>query len=86
MIFLQNLMEAGSGIENTMADINGGLQAERYIGKNYTNQVNQALSRCFFSVFSLGQGDIKYFSTFHYACMQISAAAGFYEFHFKFKE
>ena len=54
MIFLQNLMEAGSGIENTMTDINGGLQAERYIGKNYTNQVNQALSRCFFSVFSLG--------------------------------
>ena len=53
MIFLQSLMEAGSGIENNMTDtVSGrldlsGLQVERCISKNYTSQVNQALSRCF---------------------------------------
>ena len=58
MIFLQNLMEVG--IENIMTDILdlGGLQVGRYISKNYISQVNQALSKCFFSVFSenLGRG------------------------------
>ena len=53
-------MEAGSGIENIMNDRLdlGGLQVERYISKNYTSQVNQPLSRPFFSVFSanLGRG------------------------------
>ena len=48
------------GIENIMTDILdlGGLQVGRYISKNYTSQVNQALSKCFFSVFSenLGRG------------------------------
>ena len=35
-----------------------GLQVERYISKNYTSRVIQALNRCFFSVFSenLGKG------------------------------
>ena len=60
MIFLQNLIEAGSGIENIITDILdlGGLQLERYMKKTYTSQVNQGLSRCFFSVFSknLGRG------------------------------
>ena len=48
------------GIENIMTDILdlGGLQVGRYISKNYTSQVNQALSKCFFRVFSenLGRG------------------------------
>ena len=60
MIFRQNLMEVGSGIETIMTDRldHGGLQVERYISKNYASQVNQALSRCFFSIFSenLGRG------------------------------
>ena len=63
------------------------LQTERYISKNYTSQVNQALSRCFFTVFSenLGRGisAIFWLSIMH-AC--ISSSAEFYEFHFKFKE
>ena len=64
MIFLQILMEASSGIENIiiMTDDNrldlGGLQIERHINNNCTSQLNQALSRCFFSVFgeNLGTG------------------------------
>ena len=55
MMFLKNLIEAGSsGIEDIMTDVLdlGGLQVQRYISKNYTSQVNQVLSRCFFSVFS----------------------------------
>ena len=48
------------GIENIMTDILdlGGLQVGRYISKNYISQVNQALCKCFFSVFSenLGRG------------------------------
>ena len=62
------------GIENIMTDILdlGGLQVGRYISKNYTSQVNQALSKCFFSVFSENLGrerGINYFSNFHHACM-----------------
>ena len=59
MIFLQNVMEAGSGIENIMTDrLNLGevKQNDSYISKNYTSQVNQGLSRCFFSVFSENLG------------------------------
>ena len=88
MIFLQNLMEAGSGIDNIMTDILdlGGLLVERYISKNYTSQVNQAFSRCFFSVFSenLGRG---YQLIFDFpSCMHVTAATVFYKFHFQFKE
>ena len=53
-------MGVGSGIYNIMTDRLdlGGLQVEQYIRKNYTSQVNLALSRYFFSVFSenLGSG------------------------------
>ena len=70
MRFLQNLIEAGSLVENIITDILdlGGLQLERYMNKNYTSQVNEALSRCFFSVFSnnLGRG---YQVFFDHACM-----------------
>ena len=55
------------------------------VRRNYTNEVNQALSKCFFSVFSenLGRG----ISTiFRLSIMHVSAAAAFNEFHFKFKE
>ena len=47
-------MEPGSGIENIMTDRLDlrGLQVERYISKHYTTELNQALSRCIFSVFS----------------------------------
>ena len=74
MKFLQNLMESESGIENIMTDRFdlGGLQTERYISKNYTSQVNQALSRCFFSVFSenLGNGVSNNFGlSIMHACM-----------------
>ena len=81
MIFLQNLTEVGSG--NTITDRLdlGGLQVERYISKSYSSQENQALSRCFFSVFR----GLNYFSTFHHACIY-QQLSGFYEFHFKFKE
>ena len=44
------------------------MQVEQYIRKNYTSQVNQALSRCLFSASSenlvWGRG-VNYFSTFH---------------------
>ena len=59
---------------------------------NYTNEINQALSRCFFTVFSenLGLGDINYFYinyiNYRLSIMYILAAAGFNEFHVKFKE
>ena len=70
MRFLQNVIEAGSLVENIITDILdlGGLQLERYMNKNYTSQVNEALSRCFFSVFSknLGRG---YQVFFDHACM-----------------
>ena len=88
MIFLQNLKEAGSGIDNIMTDRLdlGALLVERYISKDYTSQVNQTLSRCFFSLFSenLGRG---YQLSFEFSsCMHVSATSGFYEFHFQFKE
>ena len=86
MIFLQNLMGAGSEIENIMTDRLDldGLQVERYISKNYTSQVSQALSRFFFSVLSENLG--RRLSTILRlsSCMRVSAAAGFYEFLFKF--
>ena len=42
MIFLQNLMLAGIGVENIMTDRLdlGGLQVEQYISENCTSQVN----------------------------------------------
>ena len=42
MIFLQNLKEAGSEVENIMTDRLdlGGLQVEQYISENCTRQVN----------------------------------------------
>ena len=42
---------------------------ERYISKNYTSQVNQALGRCFFLFFSENLG--RELSTIfgHHACM-----------------
>ena len=83
--FLQNEIEAGSAIENIMTDRLGpGLQVKQYISKNYTSQVNQALSRHFFSVFSETSGrGYQLFFDFP-SCMHLSAR--FYEFHFKFKE
>ena len=92
MIFLQNLMEAGSGIENViiMTDkelVPGGLQVQRYISKNCTSQVNQTLSRCFFSVFSDNLG--RWYQLFFDfpSCMHVSSSTvRLYEFHFKFKE
>ena len=90
MIFLQNLKEAGSGIENIiiMTDKEldlGGLQVQRYISRNCTSHVNQALSRYFFSVFSenLGRGYQLFFD--FPSCMHVSAATVF-GLHFKFKE
>ena len=46
-------MKVGSRIENIMTDRLdlGGLQTERYISKNYTSQINQALIRRLFSIF-----------------------------------
>ena len=93
MIFLQNLMEAGSGIENNMTDtVSGrldfsGLQVERCISKNYTSQVNQALSRCFLSVSSenLGRAVSTIFQV-SIMYMHVLAAVWFYEFQFKFKK
>ena len=67
MIFLQNFMEAGSRSKNIMTDrLDLG---ERYISKNYTSQVNQALDRCFFLFFSENLG--RELSTIfgHHACM-----------------
>ena len=67
MTFLQNFMEAGSRIKNIMTDrLDLG---ERYINKNYTSQVNQALDGCFFRVFSENLG--RELSTIfeHHACM-----------------
>ena len=84
-IFLQNEIEAGSAIENIMTDrLDPGLQVQPYISKSYTSQVNQALSRYFFSVFSetLGRRCQLFFD--FPSCMHLSAR--FYEFHFKFKE
>ena len=55
------------------------------VRRNNTSEINQALRRCFFSVFSdnLARG----ISTiFRLSIMHVSAAAGFNEFHFKFKE
>ena len=55
-------------------------KSRQKVRRNYTNEVNQALN-----VFSenLGRG----ISTiFRLSIMHVSAAAGFNEFHFKFKE
>ena len=74
-MFLKNLIEAGSsGIENIMTDVLdlGGLQVQRYISKNYTSQVNQVLSRCFFQCFQWQfgeEGGSNYFYTSHHTCM-----------------
>ena len=62
----------------------GGLQVEQYIRKNYTSQVNLALSR-YFSVFSVRIWRVECELIFHFpSCMHVSAAARFYKFHFKF--
>ena len=56
---------------------------------NYTNEVNQAVSRCFFSAFSenLGLGDINHFYiNYQLSIMHVSTTARFNEFHFKFKK
>ena len=64
-------MKVGSRIENIMTDRLdlGGLQIERYISKNYTSQINQALIRRLFSIFQreFGEVGINYFSTSHHA-------------------
>ena len=46
-------MKVVSRIKNIMTDRLdlGGLQIERYISKNYTSQINQALIRRLFSIF-----------------------------------
>ena len=64
----------------------GGLQVERYISQNYTSQVNQASSRCFFRCFQweFWEGVSTIFQL-SIMMLHVSAAAGFYEFHFKFK-
>ena len=53
------------------------------VRKNYTNELNLALGRCFFSVFSenLWRGMSTIFQLW---IMCVSAAVGFFEFHFKF--
>ena len=60
-------------------------QLREKVRRNYTSEVNPALSRSFFSIFSenLGRG----ISTiFRLSIMHVSAAAGFNEFQFKLKE
>ena len=49
------------------------------VRRNYTNEVNQALSRCFFSVFSknLGRGVS---AIFRWSTMHESAAVGYFNF------
>ena len=93
MIVLQSLMEASSGIENNMTDtVSGrldlsGLQVEQCISKDYTSQVNQALSRYFLSVSSenLGRAVSTIFQV-SIMYMHVLAAVWFYEFQFKFKK
>ena len=90
-------MEAEIGIKNIELDL-GGLQSIDDIGsykqkllrqkvpRNYTSQVNLTLIRCFFIVFSENLGRrCQLFFDFA-SCMHLLAAAGLYEFHFKFKE
>ena len=52
--------------------------------KNYTNEVNQTLSRCFFPVFPVRNWGGGISTVFRLSIMHVSATAGFYEFHFKF--
>ena len=91
-------LDESSGIKNIITDrLNlGELQVDEISGKVrygrkykeiYTNQVNQTLSRCFFCIFSEncgGEGGINSFSTVDHAGVVV--VAGFYEFHFIFKE
>ena len=90
--------DGNSGIKNIVSDrLNvGELQVDDISAKPknhgrkykeiYTNQVNQALSRCFFSVFSKNWGrEILVIFRLCRLCTYF-VAAGFYESHLKFKE
>ena len=66
-------------------DISAKIRYGRKYKEIYTNQVNQALSGCFFSIFSENCG--RGISTvFRLSIMHVVVAAGFNEFHFIFKE
>ena len=79
-------MQVGSKIENIMTDRLdlGGLQIERYITKNYTSRVNQALIRRLFSIFSENSG--RGVSTIFRLSIMLHVSAAAVSFHFRFKE
>ena len=66
-------------------DVSAKIRFGRKYKEMYTSQVNQALSRCFSSIFreNCGRGIS---TVFRLSIMHVLVAAGFYEFHFIFKE
>ena len=92
-VLMNDIFAKFDGSRNNMTDtVSGrldlsGLQVERCISKNYTSQVNQALSRCFLSVSSenLGRAVSTIFQV-SIMYMHVLAAVWFYEFQFKFKK
>ena len=89
-------LDGSSGIKNIVTGrLNLGelqvddVSAKIRFGRKYkeidTSQVNQALSRCFSSIFreNCGRGIS---TVFRLSIMYVLVAAGFYEFHFIFKE
>ena len=86
--------DGSSGIKNIITDrlnlgelqvddISAKIRCGRKCKEIYDNQVNQALSRCFFSIFSENCG--RGISTvFLLSIMHVLVAAGFYQFHFIF--
>ena len=89
-------LDGSSGINNIVTgrlnlgelqvdDVSAKIRFGRKYKEMYTSQVNQALSRCFSSIFreNCGRGIS---TVFRLSIMHVLVAAGFYEFHFIFKE
>ena len=98
-VLLNNIfteLDGSSGIKNIVTgrlnlgelqvdDVSAKIRFGRKYKEIYTSQVNQALSRCFSSIFreNCGRGIS---TVFRLSIMYVLVAAGFYEFHFIFKE
>ena len=98
-VLLNNIFrefDESSGIKNIITDrlnlrklqvnhISAKIRYRRRYKEIYTNQVNQALSRCIFSIFRKNCGR-EISTVFRMFIMHVLVAAEFYKFRFVFKE
>ena len=82
---IKNIVTGRLNLGELQVDVSAKIRFGRKYKEIYTSQVNQALSRCFSSIFreNCGRGIS---TVFRLSIMYVLVAAGFYEFHFIFKE